>query len=175
MTQNQKWQQLFNPKPSPVEHLGNYLGVDVSVKRDDLNHSLVQGNKLRKLKYNLKLAILEKYRCVATFGGAWSSHILATATAASYCGLDSIGFIRGDELKFSKNKWSTTLKSAEQQGMKLVFLSRQDYRLKLTAPPVKSILEESQNKVYLIPEGGSNSLAVQGVEEIIVEMKQQIT
>ncbi len=176
MNKKQQWQKLFYQKlaPTPVERLEKYLGTTIFVKRDDLNHPLVQGNKLRKLKYNFKQAIDENYTTVATFGGAWSNHILATATAANYCGLNSVGFIRGEELKSNRSKWSTTLQSAEQKGMRLVFLNRQDYRLKYMAPIVQAVLRESYNKVYLVPEGGSNLLAIKGVEEIIEELKQQM-
>ena len=176
MNKKQQWQKLFDQRltPTPVERLENYLGTTVFVKRDDLNHPTVQGNKLRKLKYNFKQAIDKKHTTIATFGGAWSNHILATATAANYCRLNSIGFIRGEELKSNRSKWSTTLKSAEQKGMKLVFLNRQDYRLKVIAPIVQSVIGGSNNRVYLVPEGGSNLLAIKGVEEIIEELKQQV-
>lgn len=168
------WQQLFITKPTKVESIGCYRGVSIVVKRDDLNHKLVQGNKLRKLKYNFKHAIDEEYQGVATFGGAWSNHILATSTAANSCGLESIGFIRGDELKDNQHKWSDTLKKAEKQGMRFVFLNRQDYRLKLKSPLVRSFIRQSQSKLYFIPEGGSNQLALKGVVEIIDELKEQI-
>lgn len=176
MNQNSNWKNLFasKPGPTPLECLQDYLEVSIWVKRDDLNHCLVQGNKLRKLKYNFKQAIEECHSKVATFGGAWSNHILATAVAAQLCGIKSVGFIRGDELKHNRKKWSDTLKSAEEKGMQLVFLSRQEYRLKSLAATVKDFIEDSEDKLYFIPEGGSNALALQGVEEIIGELKLQI-
>ena len=174
MDRKSLWQQLFITKPTKVQRIDCYHGVNIVIKRDDLNHKWVQGNKLRKLKYNLKRAIDEKYQGIATFGGAWSNHILATATAANCCGLESIGFIRGDELKDNQHKWSETLKNTEKQGMRFVFLNRQDYRLKLNSPMVKSFIQQSQSKLYFIPEGGSNQLALKGVVEVIDELKEQI-
>lgn len=168
------WHQLFCQNITPLNKLKDYLGIELSVKRDDLNHEIIQGNKLRKLKYNLKSAIDDDYEYIATFGGAWSNHILATAKAASICGIKSIGFIRGDELENHEEKWSSTLKKAVMFGMELVFISRQEYRLKEGSVVVKKRLVQSGKNTYIIPEGGSNFLAVKGVMEVVDELVEQI-
>ena len=82
-----KWQQLFNPPFTPLQRLEKFNHVQISIKRDDLNHPCVQGNKLRKLKYNLKDALDQNINSVVTFGGAWSNHIVATARATALCGM----------------------------------------------------------------------------------------
>lgn len=169
-----KWQQLFCPEKTPVDQVIRFKSTNIFIKRDDLNHPVIQGNKLRKLKYNLKHAIDEDYSCVATFGGAWSNHIVATAKATQLCGLKSIGFIRGDELKQQQSKWSQSLKKASQYGMELIFLSRFEYKEKEQAQSVKEYLLNTSESIFMVPEGGSNELALKGVVEIIVELKQQI-
>lgn len=169
-----KWHELFSAKNTPVNKLKSFKGVNISVKRDDLNHKIIQGNKLRKLKYNLKHAIDNKYTALVTFGGAFSNHIVATAQAAKLCNIECIGFIRGDELQKQVNKWSETLKQAQKIGMQFVFLNREEYRKKQTSLLVKKHLEQKNSKVYVIPEGGSNQLALKGVAEIIEELKLQV-
>jgi len=173
MNKLSKWQGLFCAGMTPIHSLSDFRDVKLQVKRDDLNHSHVQGNKLRKLKYNFLDAINNNHPTIATFGGAWSNHILATAHAANICGLTSIGFIRGDELNNKPQLWSKTLIQANDLGMKFVFLRRDEYRLKLEAERVKLTLKENDCP-YFIPEGGSNSLALSGVSELISEMMQQM-
>jgi len=168
---SKQWQQLFCSKNTPLQYLDSFNGVNICVKRDDLNHEIVQGNKLRKLKYNFKYALENDYQELITFGGAFSNHILALAQASNLCGLNCTGFIRGDELSGAKNKWSSTLKLAESLGMKLKFVSRADYRHKLSSSTVKAYLHDLKNKAYYIPEGGSNARALLGVKEIITELK----
>lgn len=169
-----KWQKNFELKPTPIDTLNQSQGVSIAVKRDDLNHETIQGNKLRKLKYNLKFALENNYRTIATFGGAWSNHIVATAKAANLCDLQSIGFIRGDELEKPEAKWSETLKASAGYGMQLIFLSRQEYRLKQSSKMVASFINNHNSSIYMIPEGGSNDLALIGVAQIIGELAQQI-
>ena len=174
MPENKKWERLFCPQATPIRRFKNFKNVEVSIKRDDLNHKVIQGNKLRKLKYNIKYAIENGFSQVATFGGAHSNHLIATAQAAWLTGLKSIGFVRGDELKNNKDKWSKTLIQAEQIGMELVFLDRECYRLKEISPKVKKYLRQLPYYPYIIPEGGSNNLAITGVVEIIDELVNQM-
>lgn len=171
---HRKWQHQFNLAQTPIQLLPNFKGVKIMVKRDDMNHPTIQGNKLRKLKYNIKYAITNRYETIATFGGAWSNHVLATAAAASACGLKSIGFIRGQELAEKPENWSKTLIRAQSYGMQLVFMTRQDYRLKSTSPTVQKYIDDCKSSVFTIPEGGSNDLAIKGVREIIEECLQQL-
>ncbi|MDA8596060.1 pyridoxal-phosphate dependent enzyme [Flavobacteriaceae bacterium] len=137
--------------------------VEVYVKRDDLLHPMVSGNKFRKLKYNLKRAQEEKHHTVLTYGGAYSNHIAATAAACKLLGLKSVGIIRGEELKF-KILENPTLRFAHEQGMSFEFITRTQYREKETLK-----FHEKYGDYYEIPEGGTNDLAVLGCEEILLE------
>lgn len=141
--------------------------ISVTVKRDDLIHPVVSGNKFRKLKYNLLEAKKEHKKTLLTFGGAFSNHIAAVAFAAKENGFQSIGIIRGDELVNKINE-NPTLKFAQECGMEFDFVSREDYRLKNES----SFLEHLKLKFgdfFLIPEGGTNELAVKGCQEILTE------
>jgi len=169
-----KWNQLFCKNKTPVYRINDYGDVEITIKRDELNHSIIQGNKLRKLKYNILYALENNKSYIATFGGAWSNHIIATAKAAMLCNLKSIGFIRGDELQGKPQLWSNTLQRANDMGMEFVFLSRKEYRLKQQSKLVNLAVLDRINDVYFVPEGGSNLLALQGVSEIISELKSQI-
>ena len=168
------WEKLFLKPKTPVFEVENTSGHQILIKRDDLNHQVVQGNKLRKLKYNLLNAINENHCTVITFGGAYSNHIVATAKAAHECGLKSIGVIRGEELEKNTVSWSETLIQARKYGMQFKFISRKQYRLKHQSEEVISLLNGLKKAAYIIPEGGSNKLAVQGVAEVISELKTQI-
>ena len=141
--------------------------VSLYVKREDRIHSLISGNKYRKLKYNTQKAIIEKYDTLLTFGGAFSNHIVATACAAKENGLRSVGIIRGEELAY-KWKENPTLSMASELGMELKFISRSDYRKKHTER-CKERLRSEFGRFYLLPEGGTNDLAVKGCEEILTE------
>lgn len=167
------WNQVFCPAHTHLQRLKSINRVKIWVKRDDLNHLVIQGNKLRKLKYNIKEAIEKGYNRLVTFGGAYSNHLLATAQAAHSCDFASLGFVRGDELEKQPHKWSQTLLQAESLGMKFVFLNRQEYRLKAESNAVKQQLKNNGLQSFLIPEGGSNPAAIQGVKETLDELQQQ--
>ncbi|EAR13257.1 putative D-cysteine desulfhydrase DcyD [Polaribacter irgensii 23-P] len=145
--------------------------VTLFIKREDLIHPYVSGNKFRKLKYNLQEAKKLKKKSLLTFGGAFSNHILATAVAGKLAGFKTFGVIRGDEL--GKNLVKTlegnaTLRKAHENGMKLQFVTREQYRQKASF----GFIEKMKNKwgdFYLIPEGGTNGLAVAGCEEILTK------
>ena len=146
--------------------------ISVFIKREDLLHPQISGNKFRKLKYNLHAARQMGYNTLLTFGGAYSNHIAAVAAAGDEFGFNTIGIIRGEEL-VDKVDDNPTLRLAQQQGMQLVFVSRADYRGK-TKPDFIQKLNDQLGKFYLIPEGGTNALAVQGCMEILtVQDKQQ--
>lgn len=142
-------------------------GVRLLVKREDLNHPHVSGNKWWKLKYNVSQAVEEHHDTILTFGGAFSNHIYATAAAAKEVGLRSTGVIRGERIL----PLNSTLSFAEQQGMKLQFVSREAYRQKNT-PAFKDELEKQFGRFYLIPEGGTNSLAIKGCAEFAEKLKE---
>jgi 1-aminocyclopropane-1-carboxylate deaminase/D-cysteine desulfhydrase-like pyridoxal-dependent ACC family enzyme len=138
------------------------LKVALEVLRLDQVHPTVSGNKFFKLKYNLEEALKQNHRQVLTFGGAYSNHIYATAAAAKLAGLQSIGIIRG-EVSDEKNP---TLRSAKDAGMVLKGISRELYRDK-TNPEYLGQLRQELGEFYLIPEGGTNALAIQGTTEIL--------
>ena len=130
-------------------------------------HPYVSGNKYRKLKYNIEAAKSKKKTKLLTFGGAYSNHIAAVAYAGKISNLKTIGIIRGEELE-SKIYTNPTLKFALSCGMHLKFVSREDYRNKTNAAFLEHLKSEFGD-FYLIPEGGTNALAVKGCEEILTE------
>ena len=136
--------------------------VRLFIKRIDKIHPFVSGNKWFKLKYNLLEAKKQGLNTLLTFGGAYSNHISATAFAAKEKGISSIGIIRGEE----HLPLNPTLRFAIDNGMKLHYISRSNYKEKTSA----NFLEALKNQFgdfYLIPEGGSNVLAIQGTAEIL--------
>lgn len=141
--------------------------VKLSIKREDLIHPIVSGNKFRKLKYNLLQAQIESQKTLLTFGGAFSNHIAAVAFAGKEKGFKTIGIIRGEEL-FDKIEENPTLTFAQQCGMQLEFVSRETYRLKNEAVFIEKLKQKFDN-FYLIPEGGTNDLAIKGCEEILTK------
>ena len=154
--------------PTPVQSLRHPLleerGIQLMVKRDDLVHPEIMGNKWRKLKYNIQEAKKRGSRGIITLGGAFSNHIAATAAAAFENGLDAIGIIRGDELHERSNP---TLQFASDKQMQLKFVSREAYRSYRTDP---ATLATTYTDYYFLPEGGTNQLAVKGCAEIIQEI-----
>jgi 1-aminocyclopropane-1-carboxylate deaminase len=158
---------MHTPKTSIIQQipLQGKGDIQLYMKREDLIHPYISGNKFRKLKYNIKDAKLKKKQTVLTFGGAYSNHIAATAYACKENGLDSIGIIRGEELE-GKIGDNPTLSFAQSCGMQFLFISREAYRKKSHTTFLKK-LKEKFGDFYLIPEGGTNELAVRGCEEIL--------
>ncbi len=145
--------------------------VSLFIKREDLIHQFISGNKFRKLKYNITEAKKLKKKSLLTFGGAFSNHIVATAVAGKLNGLKTVGVIRGEEL--GKNLKETlannaTLREAHNNGMKLQFVTREIYRQKTSFGFIEK-LKNRWGDFYLVPEGGTNCLAVNGCEEILTE------
>lgn len=143
--------------------------IRLFVKREDEIHPLVSGNKFRKLKYNIQAVKDGGLQTILTFGGAYSNHIVATSVAGKLSGLNTIGVIRGEELgKDFEHTLSSnpTLKAAHENGMQLVFISREQYREK-SHPDFLDTLKEHYGDFYVVPEGGTNELAVKGCEEIL--------
>ncbi|MBT7305975.1 MAG: 1-aminocyclopropane-1-carboxylate deaminase/D-cysteine desulfhydrase, partial [Bacteroidetes bacterium] len=116
------------------------LGCDVSlaIKREDLLHPIISGNKFRKLKYTIAHVLEKSQKCMLTFGGAYSNHIAAVAAAGKLNNLKTIGIIRGEELA-GIYKQNPTLRFAHQQGMQLVFVSRSQYALKESPAFLKTL------------------------------------
>lgn len=163
---------LFDISPEiPNQFVTRLHGIEVYMKREDLLHEHVSGNKFRKLKYNVEKAISEGFDTLLTFGGAFSNHIAATAAAGKECGLKTIGVIRGEELGDDLEKTlkeNPTLQFAASCGMKFNFVSRSAYREK-TSEAMQEQLHKTYGNFYLVPEGGTNRLAVKGCEEILTE------
>ena len=136
--------------------------IRLFVKRLDKVHPFISGNKWFKLKYNLIEAKKLGHDTLLTFGGAYSNHIAATAFSAKDKRFKSIGIIRGEE-NFPLNP---TLHFARENGMELHYVSRADYRLKST-PVFLDKLKSQFGDFYLLPEGGTNELAIKGAEEIL--------
>lgn len=143
----------------------NTSKVELFIKREDLIHPLISGNKFRKLKYNLIQAKFENQSTLLTFGGAFSNHILAVAAAGYENNFKTIGVIRGEEL-IDKIAENPTLKKAQDLGMTFKFVSRTAYRNKKENSFILD-LENEFGKFYLLPEGGTNGLAIKGCEEIL--------
>ncbi|MFV8357004.1 1-aminocyclopropane-1-carboxylate deaminase/D-cysteine desulfhydrase [Flavobacterium sp. XS1P32] len=139
--------------------------ISVAIKREDLIHPFVSGNKFRKLKYNLLEAKKGKYETLLTFGGAFSNHIAAVAYAGKENGFKTIGIIRGEELQ-DKITENPTLLFAQNCGMQFEFISREAYRSKSETSFLEN-LKQQFGAFYLIPEGGTNSLAIKGCQEIL--------
>ena len=136
-------------------------------------HPFISGNKFRKLKYNLIQAKKEDYSTLLTFGGAFSNHILAVASAGFENNFQTIGIIRGEEL-IDKINDNPTLKKAQDLGMQFKFISRDNYRKK-TNPTFIDSLKKEFGSFYLIPEGGTNELAIKGCEEILTKEDEVFT
>ncbi|NND62100.1 MAG: 1-aminocyclopropane-1-carboxylate deaminase/D-cysteine desulfhydrase [Flavobacteriaceae bacterium] len=139
--------------------------ISLDILREDQVHPKVSGNKFRKLKYNIKEAIRLKQTPIITFGGAYSNHIAAVAAAGNIYNIPTVGIIRGEEL-IKTYLENPTLNYAVSQGMKLEFISREQYTLKNSETFHKRLKERYTNP-FIIPEGGTNALAVKGCAEIL--------
>ncbi len=158
---------IFKPENSVNQKvlLADNMGVELYLKREDKIHPFVSGNKYRKLKYNLIEAEKLGFKTLLTFGGAFSNHIAAVASAGNALGFKTVGIIRGEEVE-DKIYDNATLSFAKDCGMQFKFVSRDVYRDKTSESFVHS-LEQEFNDFYLIPEGGTNGLAIKGCEEIL--------
>lgn len=155
--------------PSPVEEIRDERlaarGVRLYLKRDDLIHPEIPGNKWRKLNYNVSAAREQGHSTLLTFGGAYSNHIRATAAVGHHFGFSTIGIIRGEE--HSPLNWS--LNYATNYGMQLSYLDRSTYRHKYQSDLIAH-LRDMYGDFYLLPEGGSNALAVRGCADVPTEI-----
>lgn len=158
---------VFNLDKTINQHikLPTNFDVELYLKREDKIHPYISGNKYRKLKYNLIEAKKLGYKTLLTFGGAFSNHIAAVAFAGQEFDFNTIGIIRGEEL-VDKVNGNATLKFASECGMQFKFISRQNYREKEARKFIDQLKSEFGD-FYLVPEGGTNSLAVKGCEEIL--------
>ena len=163
MTPLSELQQLVHP-------LFHQHNINVYLKRDDLIHPIISGNKWRKLKYNLTHVKQHNHlRGVLSFGGSYSNHIHALAFACHQQNLPCVGVIRG-EASYANNY---TLTWARHWGMKLHFVDRKTYRRRHDDDFLQQLQHQYPN-YFIVPEGGSNTLAINGVSEVIAELTEQL-
>ncbi len=162
---------LFPEIQSKIQFLQKKNRVELFILREDEIHPSISGNKFRKLKYNLEAFSKGNHNAILTFGGAYSNHISATAAAGKEFGFQTIGIIRGEELA-EKTTQNPTLTFAQNCGMKLKFISREQYRNK-SNPEFLNELKSEFGEIYILPEGGTNPLAIKGCEEFLNEKTQE--
>lgn len=168
----------FIHQPSVLQKLESCLfpGIHLWVKRDDLLHPTVSGNKFRKLKYPL-LALQGSPATVLTMGGPWSNHLHATAHAARLAGFEAIGLVRG--VPGLDPTLSATLRDCQELGMQLQFVTREAYRNLRENPDswrnYVALIAPASDKLIWLPEGGSTPLALRGVAEMVDEMIAQLS
>jgi len=155
--------------PSPIQEIfedeWKEKNIHVFVKRDDLIHPIISGNKWRKLKEYIDFAQNNTSNSIISFGGAYSNHLYALAFVGFNFNIKTIGIIRGNELTKNSNPYLTQI---SDWGMKLYFQDRESYRKK-TIP-----LEIKTENTIIIPEGGFSNIGVLGLESLISELKNQI-
>jgi len=156
--------------PSPLTKINSHFlknkGVELYIKRDDLIHEIISGNKWRKLKYNFLHAKKSKIKNIVSYGGKYSNHLHALSYMSKQFKIQSIGVVRGEREK----NLNHTLSFCTENDMKLIFIDRSSYRTKKYD---KKFLEKIKTKLgdfYLLPEGGNNKLGVKGCKEIISEI-----
>lgn len=162
---------MFQNTPStPLQQIVTALteekGVKLFIKREDMIHPYISGNKWRKLKYNIEEVKEASHKTLLTFGGAYSNHVVAVAYAGKALGIETIGVIRGE--KYSP--LNPQLQFASDCGMKLHYISRKQYRNK-EDPNFINELKALFREFYLLPEGGDNELGIKGCTEIIDDIE----
>jgi 1-aminocyclopropane-1-carboxylate deaminase len=153
--------EIFSPIHQIHDPLFDEKGLEVFIKRDDLIHPLISGNKWRKLKYVLQQAQSENKTHLVTFGGAYSNHLLATAAAAAKFGFRSTGFVRGEKVN------NDTLFLCRLHGMDLLFTDREGYRDKRAL--FNKYFGDDPGALF-IDEGGASALGAKGCSELINEL-----
>lgn len=154
----------INIKQPFYQSLGKEPEREITVKRFDEMHPTINGNKWFKLMFNLDEMKRRGAKQLVTFGGAFSNHIYATAATAKELGLHAVGIIRGEEPK----DYSPTLLFAKECGMELCFISRADYEER-NSEEMKAWVYEKWESAFLVPEGGSNYLGMNGAMQMVSE------
>ncbi|QEM11885.1 1-aminocyclopropane-1-carboxylate deaminase/D-cysteine desulfhydrase [Mucilaginibacter rubeus] len=155
--------EIFSPVQQINSPLFDARGVKVFIKRDDLIHPMISGNKWRKLKYLLKQAQAEAKTHLVTFGGAYSNHLMATAAAAAKFGFKSTGIVRGEEVD------NDTLFLCRLHGMELLFTDRDSYRDK---PALFNQHFGHDEQAFFIDEGGASAEGAKGCSELVDELPE---
>lgn len=157
---------------TPVEEIIDPLikdsGVRLLIKREDLNHPFLSGNKWHKLKYNLVAACEEGFDTILTFGGAYSNNVYAVAAAGKLFGFNTIGVIRG----YERLPLNPTLSFAVDSGMKIHYIDKESYR-KRNSETFANSLKDKYGKFYIIPEGGTNICGVKGAGDILLNVTEK--
>lgn len=167
-------QQLINKQIqiSPFQklpfHHSQYPNIELWIKRDDLLHPLISGNKWRKLKYQIYHTFNNHYNGILSFGGCFSNHIHALAGAGKILQFNTHGIIRGEPTSIT----NATLSDAGHWGMQFTFVNRREYKLRDSYDYLQS-LQERFPCYFISPEGGSHPLALNGVEELVYELLDQ--
>ncbi|WP_417431405.1 1-aminocyclopropane-1-carboxylate deaminase/D-cysteine desulfhydrase [Halpernia sp.] len=149
----------------PIVEIQLINSVRLFIKREDLIHPEISGNKFWKLFYNINQYLenskLEKK--IITFGGAFSNHIFTVSAVGEIYKIPTLGIIRGEEVE---EKWQEnfTLRKAKEKGMDFRFVSRENYRDK---EKLSKELQKEFPDALIIPEGGSNELAVRGIQHML--------
>ncbi len=153
--------------PSPLQvlhhHPGKEKDIRIFMKRDDLIHPDISGNKWRKLKYNIEIALEQKFDAIVSWGGAWSNHLAALAAAGEMFNIQTVGIVRGEEPKV----WGNTLHYCTAKGMHLYFISRSEFD---SLPESAGHILGKYKNMFIIPLGGEGELGVEGCSEIIGEI-----
>ena len=149
----------------PITEIPLEKNIKLFIKREDLIHPEISGNKFWKLFYNIN-HYLEKNPekpFIITFGGAFSNHIAAVAALGKESGVSTLGIIRGQELH---DRWqeNPTLKTASENGMEFRFVTRQEYNDK---NQLTENLQIEFPHALIIPEGGTNKNAVKGIQYLL--------
>jgi 1-aminocyclopropane-1-carboxylate deaminase len=160
---------------SPLQRIDSRLfaGYSLWIKRDDLLHPIVSGNKYRKLKYALPKEHNKEATTIISMGGPWSNHLHALAYACREASLKSIGFVRG--YRNENAPLTACLKDCVENGMQLHFVSREEYRLLREHPDYwQKFIPQESAQVQWLAEGGRSVEALRGVTELVDEIHQQL-
>jgi 1-aminocyclopropane-1-carboxylate deaminase len=162
-------EKSFNASPiTPINHpLLQHHNIKLSIKRDDLLHPIISGNKWRKLKYNLNDAINQQADTLISMGGSYSNYLHALAYVGNKLNLNTIGIIRCER----PAQLNPTLTDMLEWGMDLRFVSRSDYRTYRTFKKTDDVPGLTPND-YWLPEGGSSQFVLQGVGELVAEINE---
>lgn len=164
----------FDTKTSVLQEIPddslNQRNIRLLVKRDDLIDPLVSGNKWRKLKYILELALHQQRDGILTVGGAYSNHLLATAAVCHKAGLKSMGIVRGEELNPQSN---SNLAKCAEIGMELIFISRDEYSERYEKER-QEIWKQQHPGFLFVPEGGATYHGLIGCQEIWTEINEPV-
>lgn len=150
--------------PSPLQE----VLPNIFIKREDLIHPFLSGNKYRKLKYNILHALSSGYQKIVSFGGAYSNHIHALAFTCKEYQIPLQLYIRGEEVE------NPTLNYVKSTGADLIFIDRATYRT-IREKDDYHFLTSHHPAAFIIPEGGTNEFALMGIKEMMDEIYYELS